>query len=395
MSTMENKADQAGQAGQAIDGWYFDGKTSRKHRVRCRLVGPLLQLQGDVVREQAWHQLTLSERTKSGPRKVYFPDGAHLEVPDGPAFAAMLQAHGHVDSEVVRMQQSWRGTVLALFGTVLILAAAYLYGLPALAKMIANSLPASVERTLGKESLGFMDKALMAPSKLPEAKKQALVQRFRGLAARQVGAPHYEIVFRKSKIGPNAFALPSGQIILTDEIIKLVGDDEDAVMGILAHELGHLHQRHMTRRIIQSGIIAAVGTTLFGDVSSVVANIPTLLGDLKYSRDVETEADDYAIALFRANGIELEALARVFEKLGQYDGRDEPDDKARKEGKHDSSGKDGSQDQGNASDPANQREQAPKTGKVIKRSAEPPGYLSTHPPSAERVARIRRAQRGS
>ncbi len=364
---------------QALDGWYFDGKTSRKYRVRCQIVGGLFQLQGDVARELGLHQLTLSERSQNGPRKVTFPDGAHLEVPDGAAFSAMLQAAGHLDSGVVRMQQSWRGTIVALFGTVLVLVAGYLYGLPGLAKLIAHSLPPSVERTLGKESLSIMDKAFMAPSQLPEAKKQALVQRFKVLAARQADAPTYQILFRKSKIGPNAFALPSGQIILTDEIIKLVGDDDDAVMGILAHELGHLQQRHMTRRIIQSSIIAAVSFTLFGDVSAVVANIPTLLGDLKYARDAETEADDYAIDLFRTNGIELEALARVFEKLGQHEA---------KAGQGQASSKDSEQgSKGETSAAKQQKSTAP--------NAEPPSYLSTHPPSAERVARIRRAQRGS
>jgi Zn-dependent protease with chaperone function len=334
----------------ATEGWYFDGKTSRKHRVSYQIAGGVLQLQGDVVRENGLHQLNISERTRNGPRKVYFPDGAHLEVSDGAVLHAMLQAAGHVDSEVVQMQQSWRAAALALCGTLLVLVLGYVYGLPAAAKLIARALPPSVERTLGKESMAFMDKAFMTPSQLSAPKKQALVQRFKLLAARQAGAPPYEIVFRKSKIGPNAFALPSGQIVLTDDIIELVGNDDDAIMGILAHELGHLHQRHTTRRIIQSSIIAAVGATLFGDVSSVVAGIPALLGDLKYSRDAETEADDYAIDLFKANGLKLEALAGVFEKLG---------------------------------------------AKTATRGGEPPGYLSTHPPSAERVARIRRAQAGN
>ncbi|MFY0104218.1 M48 family metallopeptidase, partial [Acinetobacter baumannii] len=87
------------------------------------------------------------------------------------------------------------------------------------------------------------------------------------------------------------------------------------LMGVLAHELGHVHRRHLMRRLIQSSAIAATATLLFGDVSAVLANIPTVLLDLKYSRDIEREADDYAIAMFKANGLPRQKLALVFEKL--------------------------------------------------------------------------------
>jgi predicted Zn-dependent protease len=129
--------------------------------------------------------------------------------------------------------------------------------------------------------------------------------------------------------------------VLTDEIVNLVSDD-DAVMGILAHELGHLHQRHLLRRVIEVSAVGMVATTLFGDVSSVVANIPTLLLDMKYSRDAEQETDDYAVAMLKTNGIPVTKLAMVFEML------------------------------------------AAKVG-------EAPAYLSSHPVSSERIARINAA----
>jgi Zn-dependent protease with chaperone function len=182
---------------------------------------------------------------------------------------------------------------------------------------------------------------MFLPSELSEKRRAAIVDGFKRLSPPKAGVPAYEIVFRKSKIGPNAFALPSGQIVLTDEIVNLMNDDV-AVMGILAHELGHLHERHLMRRVIQGSAIGAVATVLFGDVSAVVANVPTLLVDMKYSRDAERDADDYAIALFKANRMDLSNLARVFEKLGE-------------------------------------------------KSDNPMPYISSHPASSERIARIRAA----
>jgi Zn-dependent protease with chaperone function len=321
---------------------YFDGITSRKNTVALSVREGVAYLCGDAERNCPISQLRVSERVKHGARKVTFPDGAYLEILDTAAFDAMLGMTGHQDSLVVRMQQSWRSTLAALAATVAVLVLGYLLALPALSEAIAKALPPQVERAIGRETLGFLDQHLLKPTGLPEAQRAAIVRDFKALTSARPGAPAYEIVFRKSKIGPNAFALPSGQIVLTDEIVKLV-DDDQAVMGILGHELGHLQQRHMTRRLIQSSAIAGVATALFGDVSAVVANLPTLMLDMKYSRDAEREADDYAIALFQANGLSLTRLALVFEKLGKVAG-------------------------------------------------EPPPYLSTHPSSVERIAHIRNAR---
>ena len=296
---------------------YFDGKTSRKHSVELSVQeNSVAILRGDIDAQWPIADLRVSERLRNGARKVTFPDGAYLEVLDNAAFNALLADTGFQDSLVVRMQQSWRGSLLALALTLTILVLGYLYGIPAASKVIAFALPEKVERNIGRESLAFLDGHVFLPSALPAVRREAIVRRFRALAPPRKDAPAYEIVFRKSKIGPNAFALPSGQIVVTDEIVTLMNDDE-AVMGILAHELGHLHERHLMRRLIQTSAIGAVATVIFGDVSAVVANIPTLLLDMKYSRDAERDADDYAVALFKANGIKLSSLARVFEKLGE------------------------------------------------------------------------------
>ncbi|MES2534637.1 MAG: M48 family metallopeptidase [Pseudomonadota bacterium] len=325
-----------------IPALYFDGKTSRQYAVDLSVEAGIASISGDAERDCPVVELRVSERGRNVARKVTFPDGAYLEILDNNGFNALLLASGHQDSLVVRMQQSWRGTVIACFATVAVLIAAYLYGLPAAAKTIAFALPEKVERAVGGGTLEFLDKHVLSPSELPGERQNAIVSRFKAMAPAREGVPAYEILFRKSKIGPNAFALPSGQIVLTDEIVSLL-DDDDAVSGVLAHELGHLHERHLMQRIIQSSAIAAAATALFGDVSGLVAGIPTLMLDLKYSRDAEREADDYAVAMLKANGIALSKLTLVFDKLGEKSGDSSP-------------------------------------------------YLSSHPPAGERNARIRHAQ---
>lgn len=322
---------------------YYDGQTSRAHQVVLTVLGDEARLAGEVSRVCPLAALRLSERSRHAVRKVTFPDGAFLEIADKDAFERLLARTGQRDGWVVRLQQSWRGAALAAGGTVLALALTYLYLLPAAAGWIAVALPPQVERQLGDGVLAMFDGRIFAPSRLPAQRQRQLSEAFGRLGAPKQGAPAWHIVYRSSRIGPNAFALPSGDIVLTDEMVALLADDE-AVMGVLAHELGHLHERHMTRRLIQGSAVAGATALLFGDVSSALSGVPALALDMKYSRDAEREADDYAVAMLRHNGIAPEHLARAFEKMEALDHDINP-------------------------------------------------YLSSHPASAERVARIRGGSR--
>ncbi|MET0265909.1 MAG: M48 family metallopeptidase [Duganella sp.] len=342
----------------AIAARYFDGKTSRLHRVTLNVRDGVAYLSGDAERSAPLASLRVSERARHAARKVTFDDGAWLEIDDREAFEQVLAGTGHRDSHVVRAQQSWRGVLLALVATVAVLMSSYLYLLPAAAGWVASALPVKVERQLGQGVLEVLDKRMLAPSKLPLARQQQLRQQFTAMTAPEPGAPGWQLVFRSSRVGPNAFALPSGDIVMTDELVALlsgqgqdqVGGDRE-VMAVLAHELGHLHRRHLTRRMVQSSAVAAATWLIFGDISSMLTALPTVALDMKYSRDAEYEADDYAVAMLRRNGIDPEYMAQSFIKLQQYQ------DRERK------------QEQNGAAQ-----------------------LWSSHPASAERIARIRAAR---
>lgn len=326
-----------------IQASYFDGKTSRRYDVELFVKEGTAHLSGTLQRTCPIAQLHFPEQIRTAARKLVFPDGAYLETTDVAGFDAIFTSTGHKVTLAVRAQRSWNGALAACIITLAILAVGYVYGLPAVSEAIAKSLPEKVQHAIGRETLAFLDRHLFAPTALSEERRTRITERFKGMTLPASNKPDYEILFRKSRVGPNAFALPSGQIVLTDEIVDLVNDDE-AVMGILAHEMGHLHERHLLRRLIQGSVVGLATTFLFGDVSSVVAAIPAIMVELKYSRDAEREADDYAIAMLKANGISPSRLSLVFEKLGE------------------------------------------------KQAAEVNAYLSSHPPVAERIKRIQQAQ---
>jgi len=98
----------------------------------------------------------------------------------------------------------------------------------------------------------------------------------------------------------NAFALPGGTVVMTDAIVQAAADkgiSDDALVGVLAHEIGHVVHRHGMRMVVEQGVLNMGLGLALGDVSGVVSTGATLLTSRAYSRSHEREADCYAIAL--------------------------------------------------------------------------------------------------
>ncbi|MFL6718090.1 MAG: M48 family metallopeptidase [Burkholderiaceae bacterium] len=324
----------------SIQASYFDGKTSRRHQVMLEVLDGVASISGDASRRCPLPQLRVSEANQRGVRLVTFPDGAYLEVEDQEGFARMLAATGHTDTLVSRLQQSWRATLLAALAMAAAVFLLWRLGLPLAADLVASNLPPAVERRLGDATLQALDARLLAPSQLQPEQQQRIRTRFSTLADSAEDAPRFELLFRKSRVGPNALALPAGRIVLTDELVTLLADDENALMAVLAHELGHLHHRHLVQRLVHGAAVGAAGMALFGDASGLVAALPTLMLDLHYSREAEREADLYAATLLKNAGLGPDTLATALERLG------------------------GDKEDG-------------------------PAYLSTHPATTERIAHLR------
>ena len=77
-----------------------------------------------------------------------------------------------------------------------------------------------------------------------------------------------------------------------------VGSD-DELLAVLAHEIGHVRGRHAMRLVLQNSGLAVLLTALAGDavgVTFLAVALPSMLLQSGYSRQFETEADDYAFA---------------------------------------------------------------------------------------------------
>lgn len=341
-----------------IDGTYFDGRSSRRHSVSLTVSEGVLHLAGDgVERREPLAAVRVSE--PMGPARILsFADGAQCEVTDLDGLAQLLAATGHRDGWVARVQRRW-DVALASFAVIAaVLAAGYMWLLPWAAERIAAALPELVVAQIERNVMAQIDHVL-PPSELSPARQEALQERFAGYARRLPDAPAVRVAFRLGgPVGANAFALPGGQIIVTDELVLLARDDDD-IAAVVSHELGHVAGRHGLRQALQSTVIGLVVGWMVGDFSSVLAIAPTVYLQTHYSREFEREADDYGARLMRANGLSPSRLADMLERMQQKQ-LDARKNAAGAAGKSLEEGRPGIED-----------------------------YFSSHPSTAERLQRLR------
>ncbi|HXE41155.1 MAG TPA: M48 family metallopeptidase, partial [Azonexus sp.] len=219
---------------------YYDGRTPLRQSAELFAVGDEIVARGQFGERRAGRgEVDISEAMGRAPRFVRFADGAMFEVADLDAFAHWLKAAGFAESPVVHMQSRWSWALGSLAGAVLLIVAFYFWGLPAISKALAPRIPEPVLQSMSQHTLAFLDERLLNPSVLSEARRTALSEHVQKVLQTGTDLPAYRLHFRSSAMGPNAFALPSGDIVIFDQLIRLAESD-DEVAGVIAHELGHV-----------------------------------------------------------------------------------------------------------------------------------------------------------
>lgn len=309
----------------SIEAQLFDGRSAAARHVRLRVEGDDLVAEGEVAARWPLRGVRWPERTRHGQRVVHLPGGGWLECDDSAAFDAWTAALGHRESWLVRAQQRWPATLAALGALVVVLVAGYVWGVPLAARAVLAVVPAAADRAVGDAALRSLDDVLLKPSKLPPARQAALRRLFDDAAARAYEqAVPYRVEFRSAPFGANAFALPGGAIVVTDAFVELLNDRDDALVGVFAHELGHVRRRHGMRLVVQATIVAAAVGAVVGDFSTVLAGAPALLAQAAYSRDLEREADAESVHVLRRAGYAPAAMAVAFERLRGHAGDGPP-----------------------------------------------------------------------
>ena len=127
----------------------------------------------------------------------------------------------------------------------------------------------------------------------------------------------------------NAFALPGGYMGVHTGLIAVVSS-ADELAAVLAHELSHVTQRHISRLmtkqqqqtpwVIGAMILGALAASKSPDAANaaiVGGQALAAQGQLNFSRDMEREADRVGFGVMTQAGFEGQGVSGMFEKLQQ------------------------------------------------------------------------------
>ena len=172
-----------------------------------------------------------------------------------------------------------------------------------------------------------------------------------GLAAR---ASDYTVTLLNSNVN-NAFAIPGGYVYVTRNLVALMNSEAELAF-VMGHEVGHVAARHAQKRETRS-VITGLGAAILGAVtgSSTLGSLAgrgAQLYTLSYSRAQENEADSLGVRYLARAGYDPAAGANILAALE-----------------------------------AQSALESRLAGRDAKGAS---SWLSTHPATAERVARVRR-----
>lgn len=307
---------------------YFDGRTSEGRAAHVRVADGLVHV--DVADSSTAFPLAavrLESRLGDLPRRLDLPNGASCEVPADFALPVVPDAPARLERWVNEAEVRWSVVLVAAIVLVAGLWAGVVWGVPAAANMVARRISPGVERQMGTQALATLDLSTLSPSKLPVERQRALSARFETLATMAASDQDYVLLFRSSpRVGPNAFALPGGTVVLLDELVAEAQHD-DEIVAVLAHETGHLVERHTLRQVLQTSTAGLLVSVVVGDLLSVTTfagALPAMLLNSSYSRAFEYEADRFGLSLLDRTGVDRAHLTRFLSRLeAKYGGMPE------------------------------------------------------------------------
>jgi hypothetical protein len=175
--------------------------------------------------------------------------------------------------------------------------------------------------------------AVQAEQQLPilnDAQTNAYVNRIGQRLAANAGGPQFQYRFRVVNTSDiNAFALPGGFVYINRGVLDQARN-EGELAGVMAHEISHVALRHGTHQaskayLAQAGI-SILGGILGGHVGAGAGQIINAVGGiglnaifLKYSRDLETQADIRGSQIMAASGYNPNDMVSFFQTLERVD----------------------------------------------------------------------------
>lgn len=301
-------------------GVFFDGRIAADRHVTIMLADHGLSFSGPDAAPQTWRLADLKAIDPPHAGRSFrlthaSQPGARLVIHDDAFTAALVARAGHlkggVNPHTLAKVAAWSVGGLAVVGLL-----AYLI-LQLAPQRIAFLLPDSWRDRVGQQ----IESQLTGTAR--QCGNPVGLSAIGAMASRlSDGNPDLPPLAIKVYDIPimNAFAMPGERIVITRELIEKAQTPEE-VAGVLAHEIGHVVNRHSEAQLVRATGLQILLSVLTGGGSDTVGSIAGLAAILRYTRDAEAEADEFALKSMTAAEIDPMGLKRFFELILKEEGK--------------------------------------------------------------------------
>jgi beta-barrel assembly-enhancing protease len=291
---------------QFFSAWHFDGKTAIRRKVEVQTIGANFFLLETEQRHGPFPFEDLRHAGVQGGAEVYSLEGI-----DG----WRLGLTGNVPAELAKFLPAKKkyggfidriglGPATLAFAAASVLTVAVVVLSP---QWLAPLIPDSVDKRLGDALVGDFGGRFCDTPKGKTALNKMAKALDKNADDLQVEVANINML--------NAIALPGGKVIIFQGLLDQASSP-DEVAGVLAHEIGHVRERHVMQGLLrQMGLAVVLGGFDGGGGSTLNSLLATT-----YTRESEKEADDHSIDALKRAQISPVGTADFFDRLSRMDG---------------------------------------------------------------------------
>jgi beta-barrel assembly-enhancing protease len=304
-----------------FNGFLFNGKIAHKQPVRIVLTpfNIILAVKGKSA--FSWPYSDIRWVGEKPPfhieRDVNFPvKNLEILVVDEPDFYENCRRIAPADFSRTALKNyfKWKIFSTAILFLLLIFYGALKFFPNYFVDQVVDKIPIEWEETLGNAVL-----STFPVEKNPDPKVIALLTDILRILeqSRTEETPYNLKIYTLSTNKINALALPGGNIIIFEGLLK-IADSPEELAGVLAHEAQHIFLKHSTQGILRNLASGLLMTLVLGDANTVMGiaiNIAGQLNTLGFSRKMETEADIKGVEMMLDAKINPQGMFSIFKKL--------------------------------------------------------------------------------
>ncbi|MCX8124425.1 MAG: M48 family metallopeptidase [Spirochaetes bacterium] len=285
----------------------------------------IIETETGIIKKNNISSLKILPRVANTQRQIFLPDGDVFTTFDNDAVDTMIarilpQQKGSMASLLYYLE-SHIAAIAGLIAVSIIIVFIFIkFIFPTIVTHIAYSIPLPTIKLISEKTIEYLDNQFFTKTQLSHTRIQNITAQYREFinSLPQKNEYPFNIVFRNSRfIGPNAFALPDGTIIITDDFVNIIHHKHELVT-IFAHEVAHVVYRHGVRNILLNSGLFVIAIAIAGDVvSTTTIGLPLLLIHNGYSRQFERQADVFAVEYCKKHHISGKHFINLYKRLQQ------------------------------------------------------------------------------